>query len=102
MAKLKNQKIVTCRICKGDHWTTRCPYKDSLAPLQESLNEDAKSGDAAETPGAATTTAAQQTRGKYVPPNQRDGAKRGVGESMANSKRGGGSVTRRYSNYQYQ
>ena len=23
--------MVQCRICKGDHWTTQCPYKDSLA-----------------------------------------------------------------------
>lgn len=22
--------MVQCRICKGDHWTTQCPYKDSL------------------------------------------------------------------------
>ena len=28
-----NQKgMVTCRICKGDHWTTKCPYKDTLGP----------------------------------------------------------------------
>ena len=23
--------MVQCRICKGDHWTTHCPYKDTLA-----------------------------------------------------------------------
>ncbi len=30
--KLKDQAkgMVTCRICKGDHWTTKCPYKDTL------------------------------------------------------------------------
>ncbi|KAF8916931.1 translation initiation factor eIF3 subunit g [Dissophora ornata] len=27
--QLQNKKIL-CRICKGDHFTTRCPYKDSL------------------------------------------------------------------------
>jgi translation initiation factor 3 subunit G len=36
LAKLKGQKIVACRICRGDHWTTKCPYKDTLAPLQVS------------------------------------------------------------------
>merc|ERR1712170_114074 len=26
LSKIKGQKMVSCRICKGDHWTTRCPY----------------------------------------------------------------------------
>lgn len=32
LKKLKEQQkgMVTCRICKGDHWTTKCPYKDTL------------------------------------------------------------------------
>ena len=34
LLKLKSQKLVSCRICKGDHWTTKCPYKDTLGPLQ--------------------------------------------------------------------
>merc|ERR1712080_807383 len=36
--KLKDSKrgIVKCRICKEDHWTTMCPYKDTLGPLRES------------------------------------------------------------------
>ena len=25
---------VLCRMCKGDHFTARCPYKDSLAGLE--------------------------------------------------------------------
>lgn len=39
MNKIKGQKIVSCRICKGDHWTTRCPYKDTLGPMQKELAE---------------------------------------------------------------
>ena len=31
--------IVKCRICKEDHWTTQCPYKDTLLPVQEALNK---------------------------------------------------------------
>lgn len=27
--QLQNKKIL-CRICKGDHFTSKCPYKDSL------------------------------------------------------------------------
>ena len=29
--------MVQCRICKGDHWTTKCPYKDTLGPTQKEL-----------------------------------------------------------------
>lgn len=39
LLKLKSQKLVSCRICKGDHWTTKCPYKDTLGPLQVKLKK---------------------------------------------------------------
>jgi len=34
------QKIVQCRICKGDHWTTKCPYKDRLEVIQAQVKEE--------------------------------------------------------------
>ena len=40
MNKLKGQKIVQCRVCKGDHWTTKCPYKDKLAPIEVRVRQD--------------------------------------------------------------
>ncbi|XP_064649207.1 eukaryotic translation initiation factor 3 subunit G-like isoform X2 [Lineus longissimus] len=85
LAKLKGQKIVACRICRGDHWTTKCPYKDTLAPLQETLGEgevpDGTTGD--KTDGADAGAAAMGSKtGKYVPPSLRNGANRGRGESM--------------------
>merc|ERR1712083_202434 len=48
--------IVKCRICKEDHWTTQCPYKDTLGPLRESLTGPVDEADAA--PGAAPAAAA--------------------------------------------
>ncbi|NXG18074.1 EIF3G factor, partial [Grallaria varia] len=53
MNKLKGQKIVSCRICKGDHWTTRCPYKDTLGPMQKELAEQLglSTGDKDKLPG---------------------------------------------------
>jgi translation initiation factor 3 subunit G len=46
VAKLKvalgNSKIL-CRICKGDHWTTKCPFKDTHKPLDVPPS-DAKEG----------------------------------------------------------
>merc|ERR1711973_115272 len=35
--KAKGGGVVKCRICKEDHWTTNCPYKETLGPLRESL-----------------------------------------------------------------
>ncbi|ELT93683.1 hypothetical protein CAPTEDRAFT_160910 [Capitella teleta] len=87
--KIKGQKMVSCRICKGDHWTTKCPYKDSLAPLQESLDEKKKDGDAVDAaPGAPPggAAAAKAPGGKYVPPNLRDGGNR-RGESMMGGRK---------------
>ena len=38
LAKLKQgQKLVTCRYCKGDHWSKQCPHKDRLEALQVTL-----------------------------------------------------------------
>uniref|UniRef100_A0AAY5K8R8 Eukaryotic translation initiation factor 3 subunit G n=1 Tax=Esox lucius TaxID=8010 RepID=A0AAY5K8R8_ESOLU len=92
MNKLKGQKIVSCRICKGDHWTTRCPYKDTLGPMQKELAEQLglSTGDttksAGDEPEPATPAAGSKT-GKYVPPSLRDGSTR-RGESMQPNRRG--------------
>ena len=32
-ASLAKAGKVVCRLCKGDHYTARCPYKESLAGL---------------------------------------------------------------------
>merc|ERR1719373_652938 len=77
LGKLKsagNRGVVKCRICKEDHWTTQCPYKDTLGPLRESLTGPVDEADAA--PGAAPAAAAPAPGGagggnKYVPPSRR-------------------------------
>jgi len=97
MNKLKGQKIVQCRVCKGDHWTTKCPYKDKLAPIEEKLTEaelaesGAKEGSPAGGPGAGPPKAAAgggppgaagagSAPGKYVPPSLRGKEKAGSAE----------------------
>lgn len=117
MNKLKGQKIVSCRICKGDHWTTRCPYKDTLGPMQKELAEQLglSTGEKEKLPGGTgapqgegsrrvvgsftpclsllppsepePVQAQQSKTGKYVPPSLRDGASR-RGESMQPNRRG--------------
>jgi hypothetical protein len=44
--------IVKCRICKEDHWTTQCPYKDTLGPLRESLTGPVDGEEAKEEPAS--------------------------------------------------
>eukprot|EP00123_Amoebidium_parasiticum_P022683 comp9251_c1_seq1/m.4374 comp9251_c1_seq1/g.4374 ORF comp9251_c1_seq1/g.4374 comp9251_c1_seq1/m.4374 type:complete len:293 (-) comp9251_c1_seq1:131-1009(-) len=80
LKKLANQRIVTCRICKGDHFTLKCPYKDSLAPPTPAAAEEAAGKPAASTAAAAAGPGGM-VKGKYVPPSMRDGGNR-RGESM--------------------
>ena len=44
LRKLKDQQktMVTCRICKGDHWTSKCPYKDTLGASTMKELEDSR------------------------------------------------------------
>ncbi|XP_053226805.1 eukaryotic translation initiation factor 3 subunit G [Podarcis raffonei] len=100
MNKLKGQKIVSCRICKGDHWTTRCPYKDTLGPMQKELAEQLglSTGEKDKLPGEPEPVQAQQSKtGKYVPPSLRDGATR-RGESMQPNRRADDNATIRVTN----
>jgi len=76
LAKAGAGKVV-CRLCKGDHFTAKCPYKDSLAGL-----ETAELPPADEFAPPADATPAPASGGKYVPPSMRAGG-RGAGESMA-------------------
>ncbi|KAK4046117.1 translation initiation factor eIF3 subunit g [Microbotryomycetes sp. JL201] len=77
--QLAGRKI-TCRLCQGDHYTTRCPYKDTLGDVLGGADDDGEGGAAG---GETTGQTASDLRaaGKYVPPSQRAGANR-VGESM--------------------
>jgi len=95
--KLKDSKrgVVKCRICKEDHWTTQCPYKDTLGPLRESLTGPVDGSEpeasAAAAPAPAAGGGATQG-GKYVPPSRRGGGMsdaqaRISGDSMPDRRR---------------
>lgn len=62
--------LMVCRTCgkKGDHWTSRCPFKDLAAPAETFIDKPA----ASETAAAATGA----TKGTYIPPGMRAGAER--------------------------
>lgn len=86
--KAKGGGVVKCRICKEDHWTTNCPYKETLGPLRESLaggtGEGKEEEKEADNKAAAPAPGGGGAGGKYVPPNIRDGAR--VGQSMPDRK----------------
>merc|ERR1712024_216881 len=88
-----NKGVVRCRICKEDHWTTMCPYKDKIGLLnleKGGMGEEDKSAAAPAAAGAAGA-------GKYIPPSRRDGAGR-IGESMNDRKRNEDTAAIRVSN----
>ena len=92
LAKLRGTKMVACRICKGCHWTTRCPYKDTLAPILDILGVDTAAGEGGPTEECAPTDTPKPSGGggggsKYVPPSMRVGGnKRGESMSMKGSR----------------
>jgi translation initiation factor 3 subunit G len=69
---------VTCRLCKGDHFTAKCPYKDTLSGLdvteQEDPNETPSLNPNAASSGPSSGPGTGGTGGKYVPPSMRAGA----------------------------
>merc|ERR1712218_446338 len=104
--KESNKGVVKCRICKEDHWTTQCPYKDKIGLLKDlpGTEEDkasptgaAPAGGAIGAAGAGAAQAAAAGGPKaYVPPGRRDGAR--VGESMNDRRRTEDTAAIRVSN----
>ncbi|OWM87465.1 hypothetical protein CDL15_Pgr022576 [Punica granatum] len=62
--------LMLCRTCgkKGDHWTSRCPYKDLAPQTDVFVDKPPTSETAASGPGT--------TKAAYVPPSMRAGAER--------------------------
>lgn len=87
-ANLKDAKI-KCRICSGDHFTTKCPFKDTMAPEGEptpaDMPDDAPAGGAL---GGGTSS--------YVPPHLR--GRVGAGEKMGGKFDRDDSATLRVTN----
>ncbi|KAI9795068.1 MAG: translation initiation factor eIF3 subunit g [Peltula sp. TS41687] len=81
-------KKVKCRICSGDHFTARCPFKDTMAPMDEGGVGGAGAGGAAgadDADGRATPEPAGglgDGKSSYVPPHLRKGGAGSGGERM--------------------
>merc|ERR1712110_501619 len=90
--KETNKGVVKCRICKEDHWTTQCPYKDKIGLLKDLPGE----GDDKASPTGTAPAGAAGGPKAYVPPGRRDGAR--VGESMNDRRRTEDTAAIRVSN----
>lgn len=81
--QLKDKKV-KCRICQGEHFTARCPYKDTMAPVggdnEPAADPMAEDGDAGAAP--AKSGGLGVGSGGYVPPHLRKGAAASAGERM--------------------
>ncbi|RMZ81730.1 hypothetical protein DV738_g2107, partial [Chaetothyriales sp. CBS 135597] len=77
-------KKVKCRICQGEHFTARCPYKDTMAPADDGTTPAADPmADGTEEAGGAggKSGGLGAGTGGYVPPHLR-GKATGAGERM--------------------
>ncbi|CAH1170706.1 unnamed protein product [Phaedon cochleariae] len=85
MDKLKamgDKNVVKCRTCNGDHWTSKCPWKDTMLAGGK-VPDDKKNAGVAGTTAGPTGGDTGKQGSKYVPPSMRDGAsKRGDGPNM--------------------
>jgi translation initiation factor 3 subunit G len=92
--KLKDQlkdKKVACRICKGDHFTARCPFKDTLPPLDDVAGGAAGDSGADGADAGGGNGGGQEAGGRYIAPHLRNSKGRaGAGESMSGAGGGGG------------
>uniref|UniRef100_A0A6V7LVX3 Eukaryotic translation initiation factor 3 subunit G n=1 Tax=Bracon brevicornis TaxID=1563983 RepID=A0A6V7LVX3_9HYME len=78
--------IVKCRNCNGDHWTSKCPYKDTVLAGGK-VPDDKKPPARPGAPAAEAPVGGGETqKGKYVPPSMRDGGNR-RGDSMQMQRR---------------
>jgi translation initiation factor 3 subunit G len=77
---LGKDSSIKCRICSGEHWTSKCPYKDTMAPDGE-LGAGLASDDfGAEPSPSAGGGGGGSAGGAYVPPALR--GKNPAGERM--------------------
>ena len=74
--QLKDKKV-KCRICLGEHFTARCPFKETMAPVEDINGPGDLDAARGEAPDAGGATAG----GSYVPPHMRKGAA-GGGDRM--------------------
>ncbi|RPB26057.1 eukaryotic translation initiation factor 3 [Terfezia boudieri ATCC MYA-4762] len=77
--QLKDKKVA-CRICKSDHFTARCPYKDTLPPMDDIAGTTTASDD------VAAPDMNEVGGSRYIAPHLRKGAA-GAGDKLGGASR---------------
>ncbi|KAI8083005.1 eukaryotic translation initiation factor 3 subunit G-domain-containing protein [Halteromyces radiatus] len=87
-SQLKSKNIM-CRICKGEHFTSKCPYKDTLQPLDEIASSleavKMETSDLSGTNSPEPVSAGGPS--KYTPPHLRNKAAAAAGGQGGESMR---------------
>lgn len=79
--------VVKCRNCNGDHWTSKCPFKDTVLGGTNKVQDDKKNLlNPTSTSGPGMAEAGKPQGTKYVPPSMRDGGNK-RGDSMQMQRR---------------
>lgn len=83
-------KQVKCRICEQGHFTARCPFKDTMAPLGDGTTPaaDIAAGMGDELGPGGAGAAGLGKKGSYVPPALRQGGGAAAAAAGAGSKFG--------------
>ncbi|KAI9785306.1 MAG: translation initiation factor eIF3 subunit g [Geoglossum umbratile] len=78
--QLKDKKV-KCRICNGEHFTARCPFKDTMAPADEvAAGTGDQDGSDRGTPEPAGGLG--ESKSRYIAPHLRHGAGGSGGDRM--------------------
>ncbi|KAK2741560.1 translation initiation factor eIF3 subunit g [Myotisia sp. PD_48] len=91
--QLKDKKV-KCRICSGEHFTARCPFKDTMAPVDETsggVGAEIDDDKPAAAGGLGTSGAS------YIPPALRKGGA-SAGDKLGNKYDRDDSATLRVTN----
>jgi translation initiation factor 3 subunit G len=92
--------VVKCRKCYGEHWTTKCPYKDTVlaaGKLADEKKPESAGGPMGTGPGMVPGDDKKPQNSKYVPPSLRDGGNK-RGDSMSNPRNRDDTIAIRVSN----
>jgi translation initiation factor 3 subunit G len=83
LASLGNASLIVCRTCgkKGDHWTSKCPFKELAATKGFAVGGEKPPMDD-DMGGLVGSAGAASAKGSYIPPSRRGGASTNDGDSM--------------------
>jgi translation initiation factor 3 subunit G len=90
-AKKVVNTTIKCRHCNGDHWTTKCPYKDTLGSIGKLMGNESSSGagNAPVTSSGASdagSASGKPTGSRYVPPSLRSSGASGPGAAPGSER----------------